>query len=54
MHINMEEILRTEEEYRKALQRFLAILETEQSNYDALELFEIMKMLETYEQENCM
>jgi len=54
MHIKMEEILRTEEEYREALQRFLAIMESEQNNYDALELFEIMKMLETYEQENCM
>lgn len=50
----MDDILRTEEEYREALRRFLAILESEQSNYDALELFEIMKMLETYEQENCM
>jgi len=50
----MEEILRTEEEYRQVLKRFLAILESEESNYDALELFEIMKMLETYEQENCM
>jgi hypothetical protein len=54
MHTDMEDFLRTEEDYREALQRFLAILESEHSNYDALELFEIMKMLETYEQENCM
>jgi hypothetical protein len=54
MHTDMDDILRTEEEYREALRRFLAILESEQSNYDAIELFEIMKMLETYEQENCM
>ena len=54
MHINMDSTLKTEEEYRIALQRFLKILEGDDEDYNLLELFELMRMLEIYEQENCM
>ena len=55
MHIKyMTEQIRTEEEYREILRRFLEMLESEGGEYDTLELFEIMKLLETYEQDNCM
>lgn len=50
----MDDILKTEEEYREALQRFLEILETDDGSYDTCELFELMRKLETYEQENCV
>lgn len=50
----MDNKLKTEEEYRIALQRFLQILDGEDEGHDMLELFELMKQLETYEQENCM
>jgi hypothetical protein len=50
----MNDILRTEEEYREALERFLEILESGDGSYDACELFELMRKLETYEQENCV
>ena len=50
----MDDILKTEEEYREALQRFLEILESDDGSYDACELFELMRKLEVYEQENCV
>lgn len=50
----MAEQIRSEEEYREILQRFLDILNSEEGEYHSIELFEIMKLLETYEQDNCM
>ncbi len=50
----MDDNLKTEDEYREALKRFVEILESEQGSYDACELFELMRKLEVYEQENCV
>lgn len=50
----MDDCLKSEDDYRDALKRFVEILESEEGTYDACELFELMRKLETYEQENCV
>ena len=43
----------TEDEYRKALKRFLEICDTEDYTPEADELEQLMTVMEIYEQENC-
>lgn len=50
----MNDSLKTEDDYREALKRFVEILESDEGTYDACELFKLMRKLETYEQENCV
>lgn len=53
MHTNSQEKIRTEEDYREALQRFLEIIEAPEGTPEAEELVELIRSLEIYEQENC-
>jgi hypothetical protein len=48
----MDERLTTEEEYREALLRFIRMISDEET-YGLEELFRVIRLLETYEYENC-
>jgi hypothetical protein len=50
----MTDYIKTEEEYREILQRFLELLNSQEDEHDSILLFEMMKLLENYEQDNCM
>jgi hypothetical protein len=53
MHmINMNERIITEEEYREALQRYIRMISDEEP-YTLGELADLIRLLETYEYENC-
>lgn len=54
MHTKTEEIIKTEEEYREALKRFMEIVDSPPDSHEIVELFSLMKKLIDYEQENCM
>ena len=43
----------TEDEYREALKRFLEICDTTDDTTEAVELEQVMTVMEIYEQENC-
>jgi hypothetical protein len=43
----------TEEDYRKALQRFLELCEAEKTEDDVKEMFLLMEIMEKYERDNC-
>jgi len=47
------ETLFTEDEYREALKRFLEIFDTTDDTPEAIELEQLMTVMEIYEQENC-
>ncbi len=49
----MTKRLITEEEYREALRRFLEIIENTAEPADENELTELIRLMETYEYENC-
>ena len=49
----MKEKLVTEDEYREALHRFLEISAAQANSPEALELEQLMVLMEIYEQENC-
>ena len=48
----MEDRINTEEEYREALQRYIRMISDEEP-YTMEELVKLIRMLETYEYENC-
>jgi hypothetical protein len=48
----MEERLNTEDDYREALQRYIRMISDEET-YTLDELVRLIRMLETYEYENC-
>lgn len=48
----MEERLNTEDDYREALQRYIRMISDEET-YTLEELVRLIRMLETYEYENC-
>jgi hypothetical protein len=50
--IDMDERLITEEEYRGALQRFIRMISDEEP-YTLEELANLIRLLESYEYENC-
>jgi hypothetical protein len=43
----------TEDEYREALRRFLEICDAPDGSAEAVELEQLMTVMEIYEQENC-
>lgn len=43
----------TEDDYRKALRRFLEIIEAPSGSKERMELCELMEFLRSYETENC-
>lgn len=45
--------IETEEEYRKALLRFLEICEAPQNESEAVELILLIKRMEEYEEKHC-
>jgi hypothetical protein len=48
----MDERLNTEEEYREVLKRFICMISDEET-YRLEELIRVIRLLETYEYENC-
>jgi len=48
----MEERINSEEDYREALQRYIRMI-SEEEPYTLEELAKLMRLLETYEYENC-
>ncbi len=53
MHTNSQDKIKTEEDYREALKRFLEIIEAPDGTPEAEELVELIRCLEVYELENC-
>ena len=49
----MKETLFTEDDYRRALKRFLEICASPEGSPEAEDLEKLMHLLETYERENC-
>jgi predicted house-cleaning noncanonical NTP pyrophosphatase (MazG superfamily) len=49
----MNDRIITEEEYREALKRFIEILESGSESENEEELANLMRLLDTYEYENC-
>ena len=49
----MWENIETEDEYRNALKRFLAICEAPKGTEEINEFFRLMELMEKYERENC-
>jgi antitoxin component HigA of HigAB toxin-antitoxin module len=54
MHTKIIEVIRTEEDYREALRRFIEILDSPEGSPEALELIVLMKKLQEYELDNCV
>ena len=53
MHIEMNDRLITEEDYREALKRLIDIIENGTETAGEEELAALILLLETYEYENC-
>jgi len=53
MHTKMDLKVKTEEDYRNALQRFLEISGAPQNKEEMEEMFKLMEKMEEYEQRNC-
>lgn len=49
----MMETLFTEDDYRKALKRFMEICDASEDSPEANELEKLMYLLQMYEQDNC-
>ena len=49
----MMDVIFTEDEYRKALKRFMEICDAPEDTPEAEDLEKLMYLLEVYEQENC-
>ena len=49
----MKDVIFTEDEYREALKRFLEICDTPDNTAEAVELEQLMTVMEIYEQESC-
>jgi hypothetical protein len=54
MRIETNDILKSEEDYRVALKQFIELLDQSDENCDCLVLFDLIRKLQTYEQDNCM
>ena len=54
MHTKIIEGIKTEEEYREAMRRFIEILGSPEGSPQAQELIVLMKKLEEYELDNCV
>lgn len=53
MHTKMLDKLVTEEDYRRALKRFIELCSSRETEQDLKELLVLMDMMEKYERENC-
>ena len=53
MHIRMNYELKTEDDYRDALNRFLLICEAPKNDDEVKEMYLLMHLMEKYEKENC-
>lgn len=49
----MKDVILTEDEYREALKRFLEICDAPDFTTEAVELDQLISVMEIYEQENC-
>ena len=49
----MKDVIFTEDDYRKALKRFIEICDAAEDTPEAEDLEKLMYLLEVYEQDNC-